>query len=188
MKVPLTVNDFLRRAELVYGDRVGIVDEPDQPAPSLGSLTYRDVAARARAQAAALDALGVGVGERVAMVSHNAARLLVSVMQDPHSRGAMTAILRAAVSEPEAADLIRELLTQRMLLPIARQLGGEQPELRASLMASSLVGVAVVRHIVRVEPLASASPEQLAAAIEPVFEHYLNGKWVLPSGSARGRS
>jgi fatty-acyl-CoA synthase len=39
MKVALTVNDFLDRAELVYGDRVGIVDEPDQPAPSWGPLT-----------------------------------------------------------------------------------------------------------------------------------------------------
>ena len=78
MKVALTVNDFLERAELVYGDRVGIVDEPDQPAPSWGSMTYREVAAKARAQAAALDALGVGVGERVAMVSQNAARLFTS--------------------------------------------------------------------------------------------------------------
>jgi acyl-CoA synthetase (AMP-forming)/AMP-acid ligase II len=78
MKVALTVNDFLERAELVYGDRVGIVDEPDQPAPSWGSLTYREVAAKARAQAASLDALGVGAGERVAIVSHNAARLFTS--------------------------------------------------------------------------------------------------------------
>ena len=36
MRVPLTTRDFLDRAELVYGDRVGIVDEPNQPAPSLG--------------------------------------------------------------------------------------------------------------------------------------------------------
>lgn len=113
-------------------------------------------------------------------VPRNASRLLVSVLQDPHSRGAMTAILRAAVAEPEAADLIRDLLTRRMLLPIAQRLGGEQPELRASLVASQLVGLAVVRHIVGVEPLASASPEQLAAAIEPVFAHYLNGNWVQP--------
>ena len=32
MKVPLSVVDFLRRAEQVYGDRVALVDEPDQPA------------------------------------------------------------------------------------------------------------------------------------------------------------
>ena len=48
MRVPLVVNDFIRRAELVYPDRIGIVDEPDQPAASWGSLTYREVAARAR--------------------------------------------------------------------------------------------------------------------------------------------
>ena len=76
--MPLTVNDFLARAELVYGDRVAIVDEPDQPAESWGTLTWRDVAARARAQAAGLDRLGVGEGERVAVVSHNSARLLTS--------------------------------------------------------------------------------------------------------------
>jgi acyl-CoA synthetase (AMP-forming)/AMP-acid ligase II len=78
MKVPLTVNDFLDRAEIVYPDRVAIVDEPDQPAAPWLQLTWREVAARARAQAAALDALGIGVGERVAMVSHNSARLLTS--------------------------------------------------------------------------------------------------------------
>ena len=77
MKVPLTIMDQLTRAELVYGDRIGVVDEPDQPAPSLGSLTYRRMAELARAQAARLDALGVGQGERVAIVSQNAARLLV---------------------------------------------------------------------------------------------------------------
>ena len=78
MRVPLTVLDFLERAELVYGDRVGIVDEPDQPAESLGELTWHDVGRLARAQAAGLDALGVGPGERVAIVSHNSARLLTS--------------------------------------------------------------------------------------------------------------
>src|SRR3954447_17615166 len=79
MKVALTVNDFLRRAELLYADRVGIVDEPDQPAESWGTITYAEMARRARAMAAGLDALGIGVGERVAIVSHNSARLLTAL-------------------------------------------------------------------------------------------------------------
>jgi fatty-acyl-CoA synthase len=79
MHVALTVNDHLRRAELVYPDRIGVVDEPDQPAASWGAITYRELARRARAQAAGLDALGIGVGERVAMVSHNSARLLTAL-------------------------------------------------------------------------------------------------------------
>jgi acyl-CoA synthetase (AMP-forming)/AMP-acid ligase II len=78
MRVPLTIADHLERAALVYPDRVGIVDEPDQPAESWGELTYGRIEELARAQAAALDALGIGRGERVAIVSHNAARLLVS--------------------------------------------------------------------------------------------------------------
>ena len=79
MKVALTVNDFLRRAELLYPDRIGIVDEPDQPAESWGEMTYAEMARRARAQAAVLDAAGIGVGERVAVVSHNSARLLTAL-------------------------------------------------------------------------------------------------------------
>src|SRR5215204_1209072 len=85
MRVPLTTRDFLDRAELVYGDRVGIVDEPDQPAPSLGDVSYRDVARRGRALQAGLDELGIGEGERVAIVSHNAGRLLELLLSVPSS-------------------------------------------------------------------------------------------------------
>ncbi len=76
MRVPLTSADFLRRAEEVYGDRIGVIDEPDQPAPSLKGLTYGGFAARCRAVAAGLDALGIARGERVAVVSENSARLM----------------------------------------------------------------------------------------------------------------
>jgi fatty-acyl-CoA synthase len=78
MHVDFSVNDFIDRAVQVYGDRIGLIDEPDQPAPSLGDLTYAEVGALARRQAAHLDALGIGVGDRVAVVSHNSARLLTS--------------------------------------------------------------------------------------------------------------
>lgn len=78
MHVPFSVSDFIDRAVQVYGERIGLVDEPDQPAASWGSLTYREVAARAEAQAARLDQLGLRTGDRVAIVSHNSARLLTS--------------------------------------------------------------------------------------------------------------
>ena len=79
MKVALTVNDFLRRAEQVYPHRVAVVDEPDQPAESWGTFTYAEMAGRARAIAAHLDSLGIAQGERVAIVSHNSARLLTAL-------------------------------------------------------------------------------------------------------------
>jgi fatty-acyl-CoA synthase len=78
VKVPLTINDFLDRAVAVYPDRVAVVDEPDQPAPPLKDLTYRDLGEHRRAMGAGLDRLGVPMGGRVAMVSHNSARLLAA--------------------------------------------------------------------------------------------------------------
>ena len=77
MEIPLTVADHLARAELVYGDRIGVVDEPDQTAPPMPDLTYRQFAGAARGLAAGLDGLGLDHGARVAMVSQNAARMLV---------------------------------------------------------------------------------------------------------------
>jgi acyl-CoA synthetase (AMP-forming)/AMP-acid ligase II len=78
MIVPFSISDFLDRARVVYGDRVGVIDEPDQPAPSLGELRYSELATLAERQAAHLDSLGLEPGDRVAVVSHNSARLLTS--------------------------------------------------------------------------------------------------------------
>ena len=80
MFVPFSISDFIDRAVAVYGDRTGVIDEPEQPAPPLGGgeLSYAELASLARRQAAKLDELGIGVGDRVAVVSHNSARLLAS--------------------------------------------------------------------------------------------------------------
>jgi fatty-acyl-CoA synthase len=79
VKVPFTTADFLDRAEQCYPLRTGVVDEPGGfQDGGLGSQTYAQLAERARGLAAGLDQLGIGRGERVAIVSHNSARLLES--------------------------------------------------------------------------------------------------------------
>ena len=70
MEIPLTVADHLRRAEIVYGDRIAIVDEPDQVAPALPDLTYARTAELARAMAAGLDAMGLDIGARAVSYTH----------------------------------------------------------------------------------------------------------------------
>jgi acyl-CoA synthetase (AMP-forming)/AMP-acid ligase II len=79
MIVPLTLADFLERAELVYGDREAVVDEPNPPGGGLGRFTYAQFGQMARSLAVALDDLGVAENDRVAIVSPNAARFLVSL-------------------------------------------------------------------------------------------------------------
>lgn len=105
MFVPMSVRDFLRRAEEVYPDRVAVVDEPDQPAAPMGPLTYRELAAAARAQAAALDAMGVPLGGRVAIVSHNSARLLASFFGVSGS-GRVLVPVNFRLAAPEVAYIV----------------------------------------------------------------------------------
>ncbi|MCW2609853.1 MAG: AMP-dependent synthetase and ligase, partial [Cryptosporangiaceae bacterium] len=77
MRVPLTIGDFLARAAGVYGDREALVDEPGVPG-SLGRITYTQLHRRARGMACELERRGVAPGDRVAIVSPNSGRFLVS--------------------------------------------------------------------------------------------------------------
>ena len=112
-------------------------------------------------------------------IGERAAELIVSALEDKTSRRVMISLIRAAASEPEAAELIRELLTTSFLLPLAEQIGGADPRLRASLAASQIVGLGMARHVVGLRPLVGASGEQLVRAVAPVFDHYLTGDFVI---------
>jgi fatty-acyl-CoA synthase len=78
MTVPLTTADFCHRARAVHGDALGVVDEPGA-AGALGRLTYGEVMARCDGMIGELERLGVGPGERVAIISPNAAKMLVAL-------------------------------------------------------------------------------------------------------------
>lgn len=111
-------------------------------------------------------------GER-ALVGERFARFIVGVLEDESARSVITGIVRAAATEPEAARIVRELITRRVFGPLAAGLGADNAPLRATLVGSQVVGLVVARYIVRVEPLASLQPEQLVAAIAPNLQRYL---------------
>src|SRR5687768_13922931 len=78
MQVPLNILDYLKRGATVFPDRVAVVDEPHGPA-SLGEVTFADLLARSRGMANALEKLDVAHGQRIAIVSQNSARFLISL-------------------------------------------------------------------------------------------------------------
>ncbi|MEX1343609.1 MAG: TetR family transcriptional regulator, partial [Candidatus Limnocylindrales bacterium] len=94
---------------------------------------------------------------------------LVSTLDEPRTRRTALAIIRAAASEPEAAEVIRTVLTERVLTPLVRRIDADHAELRATMVATQFVGMAMGRHVVGIEPLASAAPEQVVRAITPVI-------------------
>jgi AcrR family transcriptional regulator len=103
------------------------------------------------------------------------ARFLLDVLEDPEARSAILSLVRAAASEPEAVAAVREIVTERVLIPIAEQLDADQPRLRANLINSQMVGLVMARSVIELEPLASLPAESVAEAIAPNLQRYLTG-------------
>ena len=84
----------------------------------------------------------------------------------------LLALIRSVVASESAASLMREFVSREILGRVAQALELDQPHLRASLAASQLVGLAMLRYVVKLEPLASASPGEVAGWIGPTLQRY----------------
>lgn len=109
-----------------------------------------------------------GLGERVV-------RFFLSVWEQPAARGPFLAIIRSVSGHEEAATMFREFITEQVLVRIAAALDRPNATLRASLVGSQLIGMVMIRYVVRVEPLASASVDEVVAAVAPTVQRYLTG-------------
>ncbi|MFG2134905.1 TetR family transcriptional regulator [Streptomyces sp. NPDC048751] len=107
-----------------------------------------------------------GVGERLT-------RFIFGVWENPTTRKPLLAIVRSAVNNETAAAVFRRLVATQLLRRIAAQLDLPDAELRAELAAAQLVGCAMLRYVIKVEPLASADLEQIVARVAPVVQGHL---------------
>ena len=113
-------------------------------------------------------------------VGSRLATLILGVLESPEGRERVTGMVRAAASEPAAAAAMRNLIETGVIGPIARALGSDRPELRATFAGSQFVGLVMARYVVGVEPLASAPAEEVARTIAPVLQHYLTEPLDVP--------
>lgn len=104
--------------------------------------------------------------------------------------GGLLGLIRSATSNEEAARTVREFLTREVLEPIATAIEVPQPRLRAALVGSQVIGLAMARFVVGLEPLAGAGEDELVAYYAPTLQRYLTeplpGDRVSP-GEDRGR-
>lgn len=85
----------------------------------------------------------------------------------------LLAILRSAVTHEAAANVLRDFVLRRLLERIAAELDVPDATFRAELAASHMLGIAMLRYVVRAEPLASADPEEIVAMVAPTLQRYL---------------
>jgi len=101
----------------------------------------------------------------------------VLMVWDSPAGSAAVALLRSAMSNEWTARLMREFVVTQVLRRAVAEMGmqGEEASLRAALVATQVAGLAVVRYVLKVEPVASADPEQLVRAVGPNVQRYLTG-------------
>ncbi|MFB6959001.1 TetR family transcriptional regulator [Streptomyces sp. NPDC001698] len=109
-----------------------------------------------------------GVGERFA-------RFFFGIWERPATRTPLLAIVRSALSNDTAAAVFRRLIVSQLLRRIAGRFDLPDAELRAELAAAQLVGCAILRYVIKAEPLASADVEQIIARVAPVVQRHLTG-------------
>jgi AcrR family transcriptional regulator len=95
----------------------------------------------------------------------------LEVWDDPVSGEPVVRVLRSATSQPE---LMRDFVHRQIVPLLATAIDGPQAELRATAVASQMVGLAMARYVLRIEPLATAPPEQVVALIGPTLQRYLD--------------
>ncbi|MGW4803768.1 TetR/AcrR family transcriptional regulator [Kitasatospora sp. NPDC004272] len=108
------------------------------------------------------------VGERVA-------GFVLELWERPEVRDRLLALVRTAAASEEVAALMRGFMVTELVTRAAEQLDVEQPELRVELVMSQIVGLAMARYVIAVEPLASAPPEVLAPMLGRTVQGYLTG-------------
>jgi AcrR family transcriptional regulator len=132
---------------------------------------FREVMALPPAAADALERIADGPRETV---GRRLAELIVGLLENPETRAIVLGRIRAASSHPEAAALVRETVT-RDVRRLTDAVSEDEPDVRAVLAGTHVVGLAFARYVVLVEPLASMSAADVVEYAAPTFQRYLVG-------------
>jgi AcrR family transcriptional regulator len=100
---------------------------------------------------------------------------IVETLDAPGTSERVVRMLHTALGQEFAAKMLRQFMIREVLKRIAKELGDDDAELRASFAATQVVGLVVARYGLRVEPLASASPGEVVARVGPVVQWHLMG-------------
>ncbi|BDY26659.1 TetR family transcriptional regulator [Mycolicibacterium mageritense] len=148
---PALVRRFFGGKEQLFSAVMSDVFQPENAVPML------------------LDGARSTLGERLTT-------FVLTLLGDVTEPGPLLGLIRSAATSEHAAALVRDFLANQMLGNVTTQLGMDQPQLRAGLAASQLVGLAITRYAVRVDAVAAAHPDELVQWVAPTLQKYLTGR------------
>ena len=105
----------------------------------------------------------------------NVIRYVVETLDRPGASDRVVRLLHTALGQEFAASMFRQFIMREVLKRIAKELGDDDAEMRASFAATQIVGMVVARYGIKIEPLASASPDDVVNRIGPVVQWHLMG-------------
>lgn len=120
-----------------------------------------------------------GIGERLA-------RLMIGAFEDEKQRQRLAALMRAGVTEPDVGMMLRQVIAARLVPLVTSAIRTDHGPLRANLVASQMIGLLIARYILRVEPIASLTPEAVVAVVAPTLQRYLAAPLDLGTGAHPG--
>jgi AcrR family transcriptional regulator len=109
-------------------------------------------------------------------VGRRLAELAIRTWDDEGTRHPVFTLLRAGLTEPEAAEMLRSFMLQRLYAPLMERLGSDRAELRAGLAVSQVIGVGMGRYVLKFDGLAEAKSEDVIDWLAPSLQRYLTGK------------
>jgi AcrR family transcriptional regulator len=143
-----------------YGSKERLLDAATTPPPSF------------------LDQVVVAWQTPPGQLGEHLVRQMLANWQNPEHEPILRAVMQIAGSEPATRDKLRAIIERSIIGASARALGEDEHPLRSSLIASQLMGLAFMRFIWKIEPLASLDDDAVVAAIAPVIQRYLDGDVV----------
>ena len=114
-----------------------------------------------------LDGPPEGTGERIV-------RNFLAIW-DATGGGPFAALMRSVTSHEGVATMLRNFFVHNVFGKLTEHLALDQAELRATLCASQIIGMGMIRYVVKFEPFASADHETLVKAVAPNLQRYLTG-------------
>ena len=103
---------------------------------------------------------------------HLGARLVTHFVDRWERDEALVVLLRSSATNAQAAQRMREIFAGQ-LLPVIAKMNPVEPQRRAGLIATQVLGLALCRYVLRLPPVVGMSRDEIVCWLGPTVQRYL---------------